>query len=167
MDVKFRSDKDKKGNAYTYPIETKSKTKTSKPAPKPAPKKNAPKKTPAGFVRDSDGKLQKKRIVIKQAPKKPKKPKKAPLVKYMEKYIEILNDEMPLTQTNNWTAYISDKTAYEQSEEAIAMIKTAVKGSKVARNKRPSKTTQKTADETIADIYKAVDEKTPLGWTIL
>ena len=38
MTIKFRSNKDKKGNTYTYPIETEKKTKTKKSYSKPVKK---------------------------------------------------------------------------------------------------------------------------------
>ena len=124
--VKFRKGKDKEGKVYTYPIDTERKTKKSKPATKQSkPKQSKPKKS---------------------------KPKKSAGVKYAEKYINIIEDITPLGDINKHTTYISDKSAYEQSEEAVDMIKIALKGSKIARNKRPAKK-PKLSDEEINELY--------------
>jgi len=73
-------------------------------------------------------------------------------VKLGEKYIDIIEDIIPLGDINKHTTYISDKSAYEQSEEAIDMIKIALKGSKVARNTRPSKKPKKLTDKEINQL---------------
>ena len=61
-DIQFRSKK-KDGKTYTYPIGAKKKMKKKK---RLVIKDEAkPQKTPAGFVRGADGKLRRKKIVIK------------------------------------------------------------------------------------------------------
>jgi len=169
MVVKFRKGKDKEGNVYTYPIDTERKSKKSKPATKPSPKRRDRKialasaesvaratarrsaKIEAEAVARKEAEAEARRIIAKTS-KPASKPKKSSAVKYAEKYINIIEDITPLGSINKHTTYISDKSAYEQSEEAIDMIKFALKGSKIARNKRPAKK-PKLTDEEINELY--------------
>jgi len=92
----FRSKKNKKGQTYTYPIETKKKS---------PPKKIKLKKPPSKSVRKAKKRIDEIKDIL-------------PLAQYIPKH------------ATNPNSYISNDDAYTQSNEAMAIVKKALKKSR-------------------------------------